>query len=605
MVNKSRFSIGLWIGVLLLLFPMHVRVAIGQQADIVGDWAHPGPAGGFSMFEDVMDRGAGPDPGQWLGIPFNEAGRSRALTWMAGWQSVPERQCVPHPVTYHIWGPGTLTIRRDYDASRRVVAFRFDGTYGLDRVVWMDGRPHPPPDAPHTYTGFSTGKWDGDSLVVETSQIKPAFIRRNGAFLSEKARLVERFARHGRYLVHTMAVDDPIYLAEPFVRTTEYELDPRPPMRLGRFGVMGDEPVFYKCFPAEELGGDRYAVPHWLPGSNPLPSETATKLGLPAQSLLGGPQTMYPEYMRELANPTGPSSAVPPGPTAQTPLRESGPIRSVHVRGNVWAVMGAGANITVQVGEEGVLLVDSGSEEMSGAVRAEIDKIAPGKPIRYVINTHWHTDHTGGNVALSDPTERYPQRAALLAHEKVAASLAKQGLPAADQVMDTFFGPNRTIYFNGEPIEIVNIASAHTDGDALVFFRKSDVVSAGDAFVTYSYPRFARDDGATVAGTIAALNRIIDVAVSEFRQQGGTLIIPGHGRLYDETDVVEYRDMISIIRDRVQDSIKKGKTLEQIKAEHPTLDYDGVYGSASGPWTTEMFVTAVYEDLSPVAGSAQ
>ena len=595
MAGMANVSVRLLCGALLLA-SFQAHFAFGQQADIAGDWAHPG-GGGFNVFEDVMDRGGGPDPGQWLGIPFNDAGRMRALTWTAGWQSVPERQCVPHPVTYHIWGPGTLTIRKDYDSSRRVIAYRLDGTYGIDRVIWIDGRPHPPAVALHTYTGFSTGRWDGDSLVVETSHIKPAFIRRNGAFVSEKAKLLERFTRHGNYLIHTMAVEDPIYLTEPFVRTTEYEVDPRPPLRLGRFGVTGDEPVFYKCFPAEELGGDRYAVPHWLPGTNPMPRETAAKLRLPESSLLGGAETMFPEYMRQLASAGGPSVSRHPAPGASQPEASEAEVESMHVKGNVWVVRGAGANITVQIGDEGVLLVDSGSQEASEAVRREIERLAAGKPIRYLINTHWHPDHTGGNVSLSAATPQHPQRAAILAHEKVYASLNEHSLPASDLVMDTFFGPNRTIHFNGEAIEIINVGSAHTDGDAIVFFRKSDVVSSGDAFTTTGYPRIKAEDGATVAGTITALNRIIDIAVAEFRQQGGTVVVPGHGRLYDETDVVEYRDMLSIVRDRVENSVKQGKSLEAIRADRPTIEYDGVYGSDTGSWTTDMFVAAVYHSL--------
>jgi glyoxylase-like metal-dependent hydrolase (beta-lactamase superfamily II) len=569
--------------------------AFGQQADIAGDWAHPG--GPFGLHEDAMDRGGGPDPGQWLGIPFNEAGRAKALSWTASWMSVPEHQCTPHPAPYHIWGPGTLTVRKEYDSSRRLIAYRLDGTYGLDRVIWLDGRPHPSEDAPRTFNGFSTGRWEGDSLLVETSHIKPVFIRRNGAFVSEKVRMIEYFTRHDNYLIHTMAVEDPIYLSEPFVRTTEYVIESRPIPRLGRFGQTGDEPVFYKCFPAEELGGDRHAVPHWLPGTNPLPQETAGKFGIPIVPLLGGAQTMFPEYIDHLKRSGGPAATVPRGPSTAQPAQSSG-IRSMHVQGRVWVIMGAGGNVAVQVGDEGVLLVDSGVEAMSDAIRAEIGKIAGDKPIRYVINTHWHPDHTGGNTKLAAGTEKEPQRAAILTHENTSGQLSQNKLAASEMVMDTFFGRDKTIYFNDEAIEIINVSGGHTDGDVIVFFRGSDVVSAGDVVLTTGYPIINAEHGASVDGAIAALNEIIDIAVAKFRQQGGTLIVPGHGRLYDETDVVEYRDMLVIIRDRVQEAIKKGKTLAQIKAESPTIDYDGVFGANSGFWTTDMFIDGVYRSLT-------
>jgi cyclase len=598
MIMSELFKVLLRVVVGLVLLALQVSVAFAQQTDIAGEWMHPSAgAGGFGVFEDVMDRGAGPDPGQWLGIPFNDAGRLKAQTWNSGWQSIPEHQCEPHSVMYQLWGPGTLTIRKEYDSSRRVIAYRLDGTYGIDRIIWIDGRPHPPADALYSYPGFSTGKWDGDSLLVETTHFKPSYIRRNGAVLSEKARMLERFARRGIYLIHTMVVEDPVYLTEPFVRTTEYQIDPSPPLRLGRFGDTGDEPVFYKCFPTQELGGDPYRVPHWLPGRNPMTRESAAKLRLPESSLLGGPETMYPEYMSQLSVSGGPPVSRHSAPRVAQPEVKAPEVRSMHVKGKVWVITGAGATITVQVGDEGVLLVDSGVAAASDAVRREIDKLAPGKPIRYVINTHWHPDHTGGNVSLSRPSTD-SQRAAIMAHERVYASLSKHNLPAGELDMDTFFGKARTIYFNDEPIEIINVAAAHTDGDTLVFFRKSDVVSVGDIFGTYGYPRIDKKDGGTVDGTLNALNRIIDIAVAEFRQQGGTIVIPGHGRLCDETDVVEYRDMLSIVRDRVRESVKAGKTLDQVKAERPTLDYDGLLGADAGDWTTDMFLTALYESAA-------
>jgi len=572
----------------VMLVVEHAAIA---QVDLVGDWDHPGLFGQ----EDIIDRGQGPELGDYLGLPLNEAGLRKAESHSGSWLSVPEHQCTPHPATYQTWGPNTLTINKEYDrATRTVVAIRFDGTYGLDRIVWMDGRPHPSEDVLHTFNGFSTGRWDGDTLVVDTTHIKLGWLRRNGTPSSERARMTEYYTRFDNYLLVTTVVDDPIYLSEPFIRTTEYVLNPRPLPVIGFPLTRNDGPIFYKCFPAEETTAEKHHVPHYLPDANPLLDEFSETYRVPRWALGVGTASMYPEFVERLKQPPGrdvqpPAAVNPPRPE---PNQE---IRSMHVKGQVWAIMGGGGNVTVQVGDEGVLLVDTGAEQMAEGIRAEIQRIAGDKPIRYVINTHWHADHTGGNVALSQGPR---QRAAILTHENVGLRLAVAGEPAGSLVMDTFYGESKTIYFNDEAIEIISVPSAHTDGDTIVFFRGSDVVSAGDVILTGNYPLFNLSEGGSVNGSIAALNRIIDITVAETRGQGGTTVIPGHGRLYDETDVVEYRDMLAILRDRFQDSIDKGRTLRQVKDERPTLDYDGVFGAETGFWTTEMFIEAAYENLS-------
>ena len=161
----------------------------------------------------------------------------------------------------------------------------------------------------------------------------------------------------------------------------------------------------------------------------------------------------------------------------------------------------------------------------------------------------------------------------------------------------TLFMPQKDIYFNGEAVQILHQPAAHTDGDSLVFFRGSDVVSTGDVFTTTGYPVIRPEDGGGIDGVIAALNRIIELTVPEEKQEGGTLVIPGHGRLCDEADVVEYRDMVTIIRDRIKSMVDMGMTLRQVQAAKPTADYDGRYGATSGFWTTEQFVAAAYESL--------
>ena len=163
--------------------------------------------------------------------------------------------------------------------------------------------------------------------------------------------------------------------------------------------------------------------------------------------------------------------------------------------------------------------------------------------------------------------------------------------------MDTFFGDSKTIYFNGEPIEIIHVPAAHTDGDSIVFFRGSDVVSAGGVISTQSLPSFDAAQGGSVNGLIDALNRILDITVAETRGQGGTIVIPGHGRLYDEADVAEYRDMTVIVSDRVQSAIKGGKSLRQIAQSRPTLEYDGVFGGDGATSTSSAFVEAAFRSL--------
>jgi cyclase len=281
----------------------------------------------------------------------------------------------------------------------------------------------------------------------------------------------------------------------------------------------------------------------------------------------------------------------------------SGDIDVFHVQGHVDLIVGAGGNIVVQTGDEGVLVVDTGLAMYADKVLATIRKLSD-KPIRYIVNTHAHPDHTGGNEAIGkvgSTTQGNPTP--IVAHENVLARMSatvgeRTVAPTAAWPTNSYVTASKDFFFNGEPIRLFHDAAAHTDGDTIALFRRSDVLVAGDIFVTTNYPVIDLANGGGVQGVIDGLNRLLDLAVPQHEQEGGTYVVPGHGRICDEADVLEYRDMVTIVRDRVQDMIDRGLTVDQVKAARPTLDYDLRYGAASGPWTTAMFVETFYEDLS-------
>src|SRR5437867_1117392 len=271
-------------------------------------------------------------------------------------------------------------------------------------------------------------------------------------------------------------------------------------------------------------------------------------------------------------------------------------IKTFHVQGNVYMLVGAGGNIAVQTGDEGVLVVDTGSAATRDKVLAAIRKLST-KPIRWIINTHAHPDHTGGNETISQAGQTVNGNpAAIIANENVLTRMAEAKRPITEQPLNSFFEDSRDFYFNGEAVLLYHVPKAHTDGDVIVYFRRSDVVVAGDIFVTTSFPVIDAKYGGGVEGFVNGLNKILDIAVPKYLQEGGTYVIPGHGRVCDEADIVDYRDLVVIVRDRIQDLIKQGKTLDQVKAAKPSLDYDARYGSDKS-WTTAMFIEAVYKDL--------
>jgi cyclase len=288
-------------------------------------------------------------------------------------------------------------------------------------------------------------------------------------------------------------------------------------------------------------------------------------------------------------------------------------ITTIHVQGNVYMIHGLGGNVAVQTGDTGVLVVNTGLEQNATRLIAAIRRLSNG-PLQYIFNTCMHPDQAGGNDALrmigvtitganvTGDIADAAQGAQIIAHENVLDRMSaptgqKASVPFGNWPTDTYVSGQKEVFFNEEPVIARWQPAAHTDGDSLVIFRRSDVVVTGDIFNTESYPYIDVEHGGSVQGEIDALNNIIDIAVPKHEEEGGTYIIPGHGRICDEFDVVEYRDMVTIVRDRVANAIKKGMTLEQIKAAGFTKDYDPRWSAREGPGTADNFITSVYRSL--------
>jgi glyoxylase-like metal-dependent hydrolase (beta-lactamase superfamily II) len=281
-------------------------------------------------------------------------------------------------------------------------------------------------------------------------------------------------------------------------------------------------------------------------------------------------------------------------------------------------LVGDGGNIAVQAGEQAPLVVNSGAGQLTDKVAAAIRKLSD-KPVQFIVNTSFGSDFTGGNVKLRaaghDPSVEGSffsgqfadagRGATIIGHQNVQNHLLALKRPSDGWPSDTFLQGRRRKFHGGEAVEIFYEPSATTDSDTIVHFRRSDVIATGDIFSTVTYPAIDVKNGGSIQGEIAALNHILDLTVYQHDEEGGTLIVPGHGRLCDEWEVAEYRDMLVIIRDRVQNFIKNGATLETVKAARVTADYDDRFGANAGPWTTDMFVEAVYASLKnpPKAGS--
>ena len=555
------------------------------QVNFVGEW-------NGRYHEDQPDRVPGEEPGDFSGIPINEAARLFADSWDVARHSVLEHQCAPYTLPYMFFGPNQFRIWQEHNPdTQELIAVRmYMGTYQQQRTIWMDGRPHPPEYAPHTFMGFSTGVWNGDVLTITTTHLKAGYFRRTGVPASDRLTVVEHWMRHGNVLSQVTIATDPVYLSEPYIRSQEFVLMER-----------GNTNWLYNCEYVMEVPKDKNEVPHYLPGANPWIGEFASKHAMPEAGVRGGAETLLPEW-KPGAKPAAPRPGANGGfrPEDQPQRLAPGEVKAVHVQGNVHMIVGAGANIAVQVGEDGVLVVDTGEAGTSDKVLAAVKELAPEKEIRWIVNTGMNAQHTGGNEAISKAGRTVNGNiAAIVSHENTAARMVKAGVPDAARPFNTYFEASRDFPFNGEPIVLYHDESTSDDTGTLVMFRRSDVVAAGDLFRTEGYPVIDLANNGSIEGTIAGLNRLLDLTVpSKMLEEGGTYVIPGHGRISDEHDVSMYRDMLVIIRDRIRSMVEKKMTLEQVKAAQPTLDYDGRYGADTGSWTTAMFIEAVYREVS-------
>ena len=556
-----------------------------------------------------MDRGAGPEIGDYGGIPINEAGRLFALSYDPSRLTLRHHQCDGYVAPYQMRALGNARAweERDPKTHRLIAIHWFSQTFEGKRTIWMDGRPHPPAYAPHSWMGFSTGRFVGNALEVRTTHLKQGWYRRNGTPESDQATLVEFFVRHGDRLTHTVVVTDPVYLEEPLVTTTDFYRQPT-----------DHQNWLFPCDDGEQvLGRAPDDVPSYLFGQNPFVKEYRTKYKLAAggasrrRGAASSPRSCPRWPRRRTTRRSSVRHAVRRRRARRCPRnRPTARFTSCRVRGNVYMLVGDGGNIVVQVGSEGVFVVDTGTGARAAKTLAAIRTLSD-KPVQFIANTSFLPDRTGGNEALRKAGADLSVRgtffslqfrdagvgATIMAHQNVQNRLNAAKRPADALPTDTFLEERRRTFHNDDAIEMLWQPNAITDGDSLVHFRRADVIVTGNIFTTTQYPFIDVANGGTVEGEIKALNQILERTVFEHQGQGGTLVVPGHGYLSDEHEVVEYRDMVVIVRDRIRALVRSGATLEQVKAARPTADYDTRYGATTGPWTTDMFVEAVYRTV--------
>jgi cyclase len=618
-VNLTRLSttaIISWIWIAAHMIMLGQAPAPAGQAGPATQAPRPSPAIDLSGYwspainEDGLERGAGSEIGDYAGFAVNEAGRLWALSYDPSRLTLKHHQCDGYVAPYQMRAVGNFRVWEDRDPhTMQLIAIHiWAQTTEGHRIIWMDGRPHPPAWAPHTYQGFSTGRFVGDALMVNTDHLKQGWLRRNGLPESDQATMVEFIVRHGDRLVDTTIVTDPVFLTEPEVRSNDFF---RQPADHGAW--------LYACDDGEQvIGRPPDSVPSYPFGAQPFAKEYSQKYKIPLLSGIAGAASMYPEFKTKLRAATEadalpllkPAPGLSPVNRAVDPQPHDGEIHVWPVSGNVYMLVGDGGNIVVETGDQGPLVVDTGSGQLTDKVIDAIHKLSD-KPIQFIVNTSYLPDRTGGNVKLrasgNDPSlvgsffsfqfRDAGVGATIIAQQNTETHMVEAKLPAAGYPTDTFLEDRRRKYHNGSDVEIFHEPHAITDGDSIVQFRQADVIVAGDIFNTTQFPFIDIKDGGTVQGEINALNDILNRTVFQHEGQGGTMVVPGHGYLADEHEVVEYRDMLVIIRDRIRAMIKDGATLDQVKAARVTADYDTRYGANTGPWTTDMFVEAVYTSL--------
>src|SRR6516165_1949809 len=427
-----------------------ISVPAFAQMELSGEWAG-------KYHEDQTDRIPGDVQGDFSGVPLNDAARLYAESFDVRRVTLLEHQCQPYSLPHIFRGPMQFRMWSEKDpGTQEIIAYKqFLGTYQQFRTIWMDGRPHPPEYVPHTFMGFSTGEWHGDVLTVTTTHIKKEFYRRSGIPSSDLSTVVEHYIRHGNLLSHVMIVTDPVYLTEPYVNSEEFVLMER-----------GNQNWLYNCEYAMEVPTDKNKVPHFLPGKNPFMKDFADKFGLPFDAIWAGAESTYPEYMSKIAAGSYPkpaSNAVAVRPAVPANAAQ-GDIKIFHVQGNVYMLYGAGANVAVQIGDEGVVVVDTGSATNRDKVLAAIRQLST-KTIRWIVNTHSDADHTGGNATVSQAGMTVNGNpAAIVANEKTLDHMSNAGRPSTEWPLNTFSEDQRDFFFNGEAVFVYHVPRAHTDG---------------------------------------------------------------------------------------------------------------------------------------------
>src|SRR5262245_32462656 len=407
----------------------------GAQPDLAGEWRKVG-------HEDVHERGGGPDPGEFWGIPVNDAARMRGDTYNAAWASASlVLRCRAHPTGYQQLAPDNRRITKEVDTiAREQICYRslFRETPG-ERMIWMDGRPHPSEYYAHSWEGFSTGQWNGDTLTITSTHLKESFMRRNGTPASFRRTVTEHVSLDEPYITWVIVVHDPDYLTEPLVRSVTYVRAPN--FEVGAYPCASQTEEYH----LNEVA--KYRMPHYLTGENPYLTEVAVKYKVPLEGVRGGAETTYPSWRAKgmgLSVPTAESALKPVYNDESTRIAERADIQplpppnydkieALHAGGNVYMIAGAGGNVVAQAGGDGIVLIDSGAAPAADRLIALIPQLVPaprppvlresaspfastwqvehsiGTPhIRMIIYTAADADHTGGTLKIMESKYWHP-----------------------------------------------------------------------------------------------------------------------------------------------------------------------------------------------------